>query len=106
MKTLRHFAFAMLAVFPTIVLAAPSDGDAPKTVVITATDSLRFNVTRIDAKPREKIRLVLRNEGSLPKDVMGHNWVLLKAGQDPSAYAAGAVAAKSENFQPASLAAE
>ncbi len=34
----------------------------------------------------------------MPKDTMGHNWVLLKAGEDPSAYAMAAISAKDEEL--------
>jgi azurin len=35
---------------------------------------------------------------------MGHNWVLLKAGEDPMAYATAALSAKNEGYQPKALA--
>lgn len=76
----------------------------PRTIVIAANDSLKFNVTRIEAHPGETIHSQLRNIGNLPKAVMGHNWVLLKAGADVLAYSNAAVAAKGENYRPPSLA--
>ena len=87
------------------VSAAPSPDDV-KTVVITANDTLKFSVTRIEGQPGQEIHLQLKNVGAMPKEVMGHNWILLKAGADVSAYAAAAVAAKSDNYQPRALADE
>ena len=77
-----------------------------KTFEISAYDTLKFSVTEIDVHPGEKVRIRFTNEGSLPKDVMGHNWVLLKAGRDPVAYATSAAtaAAKGEGYQPRALA--
>jgi len=77
---------------------------ADKTVVISAFDTMKYSVNTIDAHPGEKITVQLKNEGTLPKEAMGHNWILLKAGEDPQAYANAALTAKGEGFQPASLA--
>jgi azurin len=101
MKTISCLAL-MACAFLT-ARAAPSD-EAVKNVVITSNDALRFSVTKIEAKPGEKIHVVLKNEGTMPKDVMGHNWILLKAGKNPDAYAKVALSAKAENYQPKALA--
>ncbi len=93
----------------SVLVAATSLSAAPddvKTVMITANDSLKFSVTRIEAQPGQKIRIELKNAGSMPKEVMGHNWILLKAGSDASAYATAALSAKKENYQPRALAGE
>jgi azurin len=83
--------------------AAP---DPVKTVVITGNDTLHFSVTRIDATPGERLHIQLSNKGTLPKEVMGHNWVLLAGGENPEAYVAAASAAKATNYQPVALQAE
>ncbi len=100
-----------LSSFIAILLAAgiftgASAADSVKTVVITANDSMKFSVTRIEASPGQKIHVQLRNEGTLPKEVMGHNWILLKAGQDITVYTTAALAAKDQNYQPKSLSSE
>ena len=91
-----------------LVVAARADlsPGAVRTVVITVNDNMKFSLTRIDARPGEKICVQLKNEGTLPKEIMGHNWVLLKAGKDVTAYAAAAVSAKDQDYQPKALAAE
>jgi azurin len=75
-----------------------------KTVEISAGDTMKYSVTKIEAQPGQKITVVLTNEGNLPKEAMGHNWVLLNEGVNPAAYANLAVSAKAENYQPKSLA--
>jgi azurin len=75
-----------------------------RTIAISAFDTMKFSVTSIDAHPGEKITIVLKNEGNLPKEAMGHNWVLLKAGVDPQAYANAALTSKAQDFQPTSMA--
>jgi azurin len=73
-----------------------------KEVAITASDQMKFSITHIDAKPGQTIHVVLTNQGTMPKEVMGHNWVLLKAGVDVNAYANAAISAAKENYQPKS----
>jgi len=76
----------------------------PLKVAITTNDMMSFSVTKIEAHPGQTITVTLKNNGTLPKTVMGHNWILLKAGANMTAYAATAASAKAENFQPKALA--
>jgi azurin len=80
---------------------APANG--PKTVEITANDQMKFSVTSIEAKPGEEIHVVLTNTGTLPKEAMAHNWVLLKAGSDAAAFSAAAATAKDKDYIPDNL---
>ena len=79
-------------------------GAETKKVSISGYDTMKYSVTTIDASPGQQVIVELKNEGSLPKDAMGHNWILLKAGVDPLAYASAAANAKAENYQPKSQA--
>jgi azurin len=97
------FALALIAVGR---LPADSVTEPVKTIAISAYDTMKFSVTQIEAHPGQKLRVQLTNEGSLPKSVMGHNWVLLKAGEDPIAYSTAATTAKDEDYQPTALADE
>ena len=78
----------------------------PREIDITAGDTMKFNVTAIDAKPGEDLKVVLTNIGTQPKEVMGHNWVLLKAGTDVDAFVAAAISAKDSGYIPSALADE
>jgi azurin len=75
-----------------------------KSVAITANDSMKFSVTSFTAKPGEVVRVELKNQGTLPKSVMAHNWILLKAGRDGAAYSSAAASSKEENYEPKALA--
>lgn len=90
----------------SVVFVHPVLADAPavKQVTITASDNMRFSVTHIGAHPGERIHIQLKNVGTLPKEVMGHNWILLKADADPAAYSTVASSAKEEGYIPRSLA--
>jgi azurin len=69
------------------VSAAPAAKAAARTITIRAGDDMKFSVTRIEAAPGERLRLVLVDTGTLPKKVMGHNVVVLKKGTDAAAFA-------------------
>src|SRR5476649_550971 len=84
--------------------AAPAaDANAPQTVEITAGDTMKYSVTAITAKPGEDLKVILTNDGTQPVEVMGHNWVLLKAGSDVAAFDAAALTSKDTNYIPAAL---
>ena len=83
---------------------APADSGAPagpRTIEITAGDTMKYNVTAIQAKPGEALKVILTNIGTQPVQVMGHNWVLLKAGTDVAAFDAAALNAKDTGYIPA-----
>ena len=67
---------------------------------------MKYNMTAIEAKPGEDMKVVLTNNGSQPVEVMGHNWVLLKAGSDVAAFDAAALTSKATDYIPAALADE
>ncbi len=83
--------------------AVAVDSAGVKEVVIVANDTLKLSVTKIEVAPGQKVHVQLRNEGSMPKATMAHNWVLLKAGQDPARYAAAAMTAAADGYQPKAL---
>ena len=88
---------------PAAQAAAPS---GPRTIALTAGDNMKYNITRIEAAPGEELHVTLTNIGTLPKEAMGHDWILLKAGSDAEAYDRAAIAAKASDYQPPELASE
>ncbi len=87
--------------------AAPAAAQTPaadgvKTVSLTADDSMKFSVTEIRAVAGEKVRVTFKNVGRMPKQAMGHNWVLLVPMADNEVLAlAQAAAARAPEYQPA-----
>jgi azurin len=88
---------------PTVSPPVTTTTAGPRVVEITANDTMKYSITRIEAKAREQLKIVLTNTGTQPKEVMGHNWVLLKAGSDAAAFSAAAVSAKDSNYIPPTL---
>ena len=85
------------------ISAAAFAAAAPRVIEITANDAMKFSVTAIEAKVGEEIKIVLTNAGTLPKEAMGHNFVLLKAGSDVNAFSVAAMTARATEFIPESL---
>ncbi len=82
--------------------AAPAPA-GPRVIEITGNDQMKFSVTRVEAKAGEELRIVFTNIGSLPKQAMGHNLVVLKKGVDAQAYANAAMRAVATDYLPAEL---
>ena len=91
------------AAAPAATPAAAAKSGAARVIEITANDQMKFSVATIEAKAGEELKVVLTNQGTLPKEAMGHNWVLLKAGTDVTAFATAAMTAKDTDYVPASL---
>ena len=62
-------------------------------ITVEATDSMKFNTASIDVPAScGDVTLTLKHVGSLPRNVMGHNWVLTKVA-DATAVQNGSMAA-------------
>jgi azurin len=83
--------------------APASKSGAARVIEITGNDTMKFSLTTIEAKAGEEITIKLVNAGTLPKQAMGHNFVLLKAGTDANAFAMAAMTAAATDYIPASL---
>lgn len=67
---------------------------------IYGNDLMKFNKTELRAKAGQKVTLTLRHTGKMSKEIMGHNFVLLKQGTDLQEYATKAVNARENNYIP------
>ncbi|MBA4138441.1 MAG: azurin [Opitutus sp.] len=83
--------------------ATTANASAVATLEFTANDSMKFNVTKVEVKAGQEVKVILTNIGSMPKAAMGHNWVLLKKGTDGKAFSDAAVAAAATDYIPASM---
>ena len=97
--------FKFLALLFTSLAAALSihGADAsPRVIKINAgTDNvMKFDVTSIAVAPGETVKVVLHNACTLPKEAMGHNWVMVVPGTDPVAFAAAAATEAANGYIP------
>lgn len=81
--------------------AAPAS--AARVIEVQATDAMKFSVTRIEATPGEEIQIKLVNVGTLPKEAMGHNLVLLTKEANAQTFANAALTAKATEYIPTNL---
>jgi azurin len=61
------------------------------TIELTANDQLKFDKTELHVKANEKVTLTLKNIGTMPKESMAHNFILLKDGTDLATFVASAI---------------
>lgn len=105
MKTL----FALLCAFALSAgsssLAAAESAPTPRVIKIKSgmDNAMKFDVGTITAAPGETIKIILTNVATLPKEVMGHNWVLLTAGTDPVAFAAAGTGEAANGYIPSKM---
>ena len=69
-------------------------------VNLTGNDLMQFNLNEIRVKAGETVRLTLTHIGELPKNAMGHNFVLLKQGTDVVDFAQKAATATGNDYIP------
>lgn len=111
MKTKRIFSLLLGALVltgcgkkeePNTAQTAAAAG--PKTFELTANDTMKYNLTRLEVNAGEDVKIILTNTGVMPKQAMAHNWILLKAGADAQAYANVAITAIATDYFPTQLA--
>ena len=83
--------------------AKPAAKGAARTVELTAGDNMKFDVTSIQAKPGERLHVVLKSTGTAPKVAMAHNFVLLKQGTSPLEFINAAMGARETDFIPPTM---
>jgi len=91
---------------PKAPAATAAAAKAGRTIQMTGGDDMKFNLTSIDAKPGETIRIVLKSIGTIPKIAMGHNVVVLKLGTDVTEFVKASMNARDTEYVPADLKAQ
>ncbi len=76
-----------------------ASGEA-REIVIEGNDQMQFDITSFDVAPGERIHLVMKNVGTMPKFSMGHNVVVLEQGVDIDAFAEAAMNAAANDYIP------
>ena len=72
----------------------------PNDVVITSNDAMQFNKKEIKVEAGKKVKITLRHIGKMDKNVMGHNFVLLKKGVNLVAFGNKAATARANQYIP------
>ncbi len=69
-------------------------------LVIKANENMTFDKTEFVVKAGEELTLLLLNDGTSPKEAMGHNVVVLNQGTDVDAFAFAASSAAENDYIP------
>jgi len=70
-------------------------------VTIEGNDQMKFNLDKIEVFEGQTVKLTLKHVGTMAKEAMGHNWVLLQSGVDKAEFASAAMKAKDTDYIPA-----
>lgn len=75
---------------------APTEAATPKqdvAITLKANDQMKYDLSEIRVPANSAVTLTLVNEGVMPKEAMGHNFVLLAQGTDVADYGLRAIEA-------------
>lgn len=70
-------------------------------LIIEANDNMQFSKDELKVTEGQIVSLTLKHVGQMPKEAMGHNWVLLNSGADVATFGTAAVAARDTDYIPA-----
>ncbi|UIR55189.1 azurin [Sphingobacterium sp. SRCM116780] len=76
--------------------------EVSNTVALEASDAMKFDKNLFRVKAGQAVELTLKNAGSMPKESMGHNVVVLKPGTDLATFGGEAAGAKADDYVPKS----
>lgn len=76
------------------------DVELSNTIVIEGNDQMKFDKELLRVKAGEEVEVTLKNVGELPKESMGHNFVVLNPGVDVATFGAEAVGAADNEYIP------
>lgn len=82
----------------TPAAAAPADGVVE--LVLEGNDQMQFNLKELKVKEGQTVRLTLNHVGTMAKNAMGHNFVLLKEGVDLAGFGQKAATAMETDYIP------
>lgn len=86
---------------PATAKPAAAAAKGARTVELTASDDMKYNMTTIDAKPGETLHIVLKSNGTMPKIAMAHNFVLLSAAANVDEFIKASMGAQATDYIPA-----
>lgn len=67
---------------------------------IEANDQMQFNKEELKVTEGQIVTLTLKHTGKMPKEAMGHNWVLLAKGTEVATFGTAAVSAPNDGYVP------
>src|SRR5690554_6673411 len=71
-------------------------------LTISGNDQMQFDKKELRVRAGQTVRLTLTHSGTMAKNAMGHNWVLLDEGVDLAAFGQKSATAMDNDYIPAS----
>ncbi|MEJ5960776.1 azurin [Pedobacter immunditicola] len=78
----------------------PVEAKLSNVLSLEGNDQMQFSQTEFKIAAGQLVTLTLKHTGTLAKNAMGHNFVLLKPGTDMAAFAKKAMEAKDNEYIP------
>jgi azurin len=69
-------------------------------VYLSSSDQMKYNINQISVTAGDEVVLTFEHTGKLPKEVMGHNFVLLKKGTNVQEFGQKALEYKDNDYIP------
>lgn len=85
---------------PTETVPGIENVELSNTITVEGNDQMKFNVELLRVKAGEPVELTFKNVGELPKEAMGHNFIVLNPGVDVATFAGEATAAADNDYIP------
>lgn len=73
----------------------------PVTITITSNDRMSYDKNAFEIKKEQEVKFTHKNGGTIPKEAMGHNFVLVKKGTDVKTLSMAAAVSKATDYIPA-----
>lgn len=86
--------------FHAAIFANAEKKGAPQEITISGNDTMQFDVKNFEVTAGNKVKIVFKNSGKLPKIAMGHNLVILKKGVSAIAFGQKALGAGANAVNP------
>lgn len=94
MKTLINLLLTIGLLFTIAVSSAM----AQRTIEITGTDNMKFDVTSLEAAPGEEITIIYTTKSNMPKQAMAHNVVVMNKDADVQGFITASASAKDTEY--------
>lgn len=72
------------------------------TLALEGSDAMKYDKNLFRVKAGESVELTFKNAGTMPKESMGHNVVILKPGTDLATFGGEAAGAQADEYVPKS----
>ena len=87
---------------PPVAETPAASADGVVELVLEGNDQMQFNLKELRVKEGQTVRLTLNHVGTMAKNAMGHNFVLLKEGVDLADFGQKAATAMETDYIPTS----